>query len=221
MPDWNIIFDLDGTLVDSSLGVVEATNYALEQMGQPRREYAEIARYIGYPLDVMFADFTDVSFEALASHFQVKARETVVASTRPLPAAHETVVSLHSRHYRLAIATTKIRIHVDLILYKCDWGRYFAATVGGDEVQSVKPAPDAFLLALKRLGATPQAAIVVGDTINDVLAAKAAGLPVVAISSPFGRDGELESSGADYHIKSITELPDLVRVHFGRPRTAR
>ncbi|MCB2202286.1 HAD family hydrolase [bacterium] len=209
-----VIFDLDGTLIDSSGGVIDATNYALRQMGEPEREPETIAAYIGYPLENMFADFTDAPFVELARHFQVRARETVVASTIALPHAGETIRALHESGYRLAIATTKIRVHIDLILSKCNWTDYFPVTVGGDEVREVKPAPDAFRLALERLKADPRESIVVGDTINDILAAQTAGLPVTAVKSPFGHDGELEKARPTYSIDSLADLPALLERHF-------
>ena len=221
MPDAFVIFDLDGTLIDSSEGVIEATNYALAQMGLPIREPSEITPYIGYPLETMFADFTDAPFSELARHFQVRAKETVVAATEALPWASETIYLLHDKGYTLAIATTKIRTHIDLILDKCGWRDYFKATVGGDEVVHVKPAPDAFRLALERLRAVPEYTVVVGDTVNDVDAAKAAGLPVVAVKSPFGHDGTLERSGPTYLLESLEGLPSLLERHFARTRTPR
>ncbi|MBD3404464.1 HAD-IA family hydrolase [candidate division GN15 bacterium] len=216
MSDRCVIFDLDGTLIDSSDGVVEATNYALAAFGLPTRTAGEIKPYIGYPLERMFADFTDNEYEPLRLKFQEKAEETVAASTRPLPYVDDILGALRADHYRLAIATTKIRVHIDKILAKCNWTDFFEATVGGDEVASVKPAPDAFELALERLGADPAATIVVGDTINDVIGAQAAGLPVVAVRSPFGHDGELDSSGATYLIDSMADLPGVIRAHFHR-----
>ncbi len=218
MPGRNVIFDLDGTLIDSSAGVVQATNYALAMLGLPTRDPAEIVTYIGYPLDVMFADFTDAPYPELARHFQVKARETVVESTTALPFAHETIVDLHRTGYRLAIATTKIRIHIDLILEKCGWRQYFAATVGGDEVTAVKPAPDAFTLAMQRLGADARDTIVVGDTVNDILGATAAGLPVIAVKSPFGQNGHLQQAAATYYLESLSALPTLLADHFAHGR---
>jgi len=212
----HLIFDLDGTLIDSSEGVVEATNYALVQTGQPERPAVEIKQFIGFPLEEMFTAFTDVPYDQLWPHFQTRARETVVGSTSPLPYVDETLNLLYQQGFRMAIATTKIKVHVDLIIEKCHWGNRFCATVGGDEVARVKPAPDAFQLALERLGANQSTSLVIGDTINDVLAAKAIDLPVVAVHSPYGGNDALEAAGPTYTIRSVRELPDVIEQHFNR-----
>lgn len=214
MPAHHLIFDLDGTLIDSSDGVVAATNYALTQLGIPERPADEVKRFIGYPLRDMFTAFTDAPYDQLSQHFQVRARETVVGTTVALPYAGETLRLLRDQGYRMAIATTKIKVHIDLILDKCDWRDLFDATVGGDEVAEVKPAPDAFELALRRLDADRRNSIVIGDTINDVLAARTLQIPVIAIASPYGGNEELRGAGPTYHLSSLRDLPALLDRHF-------
>ncbi len=205
-----LIFDLDGTLVDSSRGVVEAVNFALRQNGQPEKPPATICRYIGYPLQTMFADFTDVPYDRLLAKFRVRAVETVVSSAEPLDGVDETLTRLDQLGYRMGIATTKIKPQLDAIIDKLGWCGFFDATVGGDEVEKVKPAPDAFLLALKRLDADPVRSLAIGDTVNDVLSAKASGLAVVGIKSPFGDQQEMEAAGPDHMIETLAELPGLL-----------
>lgn len=214
MTDRCLIFDLDGTLIDSSEGVVAATNHALSQVGEDPRRPDEIAAYIGYPLEEMFAAFTPAPYAELWRHFQVHAKDSIVAATRPLPHADEVLRLLSAAGYRMAIATTKIQVHIGLIIEKCGWSGLFAATVGGDEVTAVKPAPDAFQLALDRLTTNRHRAIVIGDTINDVLAARSLQLPVVAVASPYGRDAEVRKAGATYFLEDLSNLPPLLQSHF-------
>lgn len=209
-----LIFDLDGTLIDSSEGVIEATNYALTKLGEPIRTAAEIRRYIGFPLEEMFADFSAAPYEELRSHFQHRARETVVSSSTALPGVENVIVRLHESGYVMAIATTKISVHIRLILDKLGWRDYFSATVGGDEVSKVKPAPEAFQKALGMMYGQPENTMVIGDTINDVLAARAAGLVATAVRSPFGGSEELAEARPTYIIDSIESLPAVLEHHF-------
>ncbi len=183
-----IIFDLDGTLIDSSEGVIASTNYALTELGQPPRTPEEIKRFIGHPLEEMFGTFTDAPMEKLREKFHEKARETMVASTKALPGTDDILRLFYQARYRLAVATTKYSHHTEGIIAKMGWAGFFTATASGDEVARVKPAPDLVSLALKRLGATPDKAVMVGDTVNDIMAARAAGIPVIAIRSPFGEN---------------------------------
>ena len=163
-----IIFDLDGTLIDSSEGVVESVNYSLRKMGEEELPPEVIKPFIGYPLSSMYPHFTKAPIDQLYRHFQEKAAETIVASTYPLDGAESVLRDLNSRGLRLAIGTTKVKRHVEGVLEKLGWVNYFDTVVGGDEVDRVKPAPDAFLLALERMNTDAQSTVVVGDTVNDV-----------------------------------------------------
>ncbi len=207
----NIIFDLDGTLIDSSDGVVEAVNYSLEKMGQPIQPPEKIKAFIGYPLSQMYPVFTDAPVKELYHHFQVKASETVVSSTTILDEVPQVLDRLLQGGYKLAIATTKIKKHVDGIVDMFQWQDMFSAIVGGDEVKRVKPAPDAFQLALKRLNASPEESLVVGDTINDVYAAKAVPLKVAGIVSPYGGKDKLIESKPDFLLDSFNEILTLLK----------
>jgi pyrophosphatase PpaX len=205
-----LVFDLDGTLIDSSVGVVDAVNYSLKMMNQPEQPPERIARFIGFPLSHMYREFTQAPVEELRRHFHSRAAEVMVASAVVLDGVPETLEQLRRAGYKMAVATTKIRRHVEGIVEKNDWGRFFEALVASDEVVNVKPAPDAFRLAVERLGTTSQRAIVVGDTINDVHAAHAVPMKVVAVESPYGGLTELRASRPDYLIKVLPELPMLL-----------
>jgi len=207
----NIIFDLDGTLIDSSEGVIEATNYALTKLGRPPRRPDEIKRFIGHPLEDMFTSFTDAPLDGLKRAFQEKARHSVVASAQPLPGVEAVLVLLWKAGYRLAIATTKFAVHTEAILLKLGWVDYFAATASGDEVARVKPAPDLLLLALQRLDADPRDTVMVGDTVNDVLAARTVGMPVIAVKSPFG-DVDLAGHNPDMVVAAMAGLKHIFKV---------
>ena len=207
----NIIFDLDGTLIDSSAGVIEATNYALVKMGQAPRSPDEIRKFIGYPLEDMFSSFCSAPLDRLAEAFQEKGRGTITSSTRPMPGADTIITALYYAGYRLAIATTKFVVHTEGIVGKLGWDRYFSALASGDEVEHVKPAPDLVELAISRLKADKDESIVIGDTVNDILAARAAGLKVVLIASPFGNH-DLTRYHPDLMLDSLDDLKDLFRL---------
>jgi len=210
-PVRHLIFDLDGTLIDSSKGVVDAVNYSLRMMGQPEQPAERIRAFIGYSLEVMYPEFTDAPLVELRHHFQVRARETMVSSTVALPGAEKTLTTLKNAGYRLAVATTKIQRHIGGILAVFGWSSLFDATVGADDVERVKPAPDAFILALERLGASPSDSIAIGDTINDIAAAQAVPMRVVAVTSPYGDNGEMLALNPDHHLDSVAELPALLK----------
>jgi len=208
----NLIFDLDGTLIDSSAGVVESTNYALSRLGFAPRRAADIKRFIGSSLDEMFTAFAASPREQLKAFFQERAASAVVSSARPMDQVEETLATLHDSGYRMAVATTKFLVHTTGIIRKFGWYRYFQATASGDEVANVKPAPDLVILALRRLGASPESTLMIGDTKNDILAARAAGIRVVAVESPFG-DDNLRAYKPDHLLGTISELSALLDLH--------
>ncbi len=204
-----LIFDLDGTLIDSSEGVVAATNYALRQMGQADQSPETIKRYIGFPLKQMFADFTTASADKLYDHFQVKAAETVVASARALDGVDEVLAELDRRGLRMSIATTKTRSHLDGIIAKLGWANYFPSSVSGSDVSAPKPDPEAFSLALHKLNCRAESALAVGDTINDILAARRIPMRVASVPSPYGGHEAVAALRPDY---MLNHLEDLLRL---------
>jgi HAD superfamily hydrolase (TIGR01509 family) len=201
----NIIFDLDGTLIDSSEGVVEATNHALAQVGEKPRTTAEITRFIGHPIEEMFASFCRAPMAELKAAFQEKARVSVVASAMPLAGVETLLPQFRDHGYHMAIATTKFAIHTNGIVRKFGWDVFFEVLASGDEVAHVKPAPDIIHLAMNRLGGTPENTIMIGDTSIDVQAAHGAGLNVIVIKSPFG-DNETDRYRPELTLERFSDL---------------
>ncbi len=202
----NIIFDFDGVLIDSSQAVVEATNYALEKLGDPARQPGEIRRFIGYPLEEMFYAFSQNSYEKFWEFFREKAREVVADGTCALDDADEILHKLSERGYNLGLGTTKISQHIKLILEKFDWTNLLKITVGADQVSKVKPDPEVFNKVRKLMNGELNNTVVVGDTINDIYAARAASLPVIGVKSPFGGDDKMVESNPDFIITHLKEL---------------
>ncbi|HVP06341.1 MAG TPA: HAD-IA family hydrolase, partial [Candidatus Acidoferrum sp.] len=187
-----------------------AVNYALVQMKQRPQPSERIKQYIGFPLERAFHDFTDVPYAELYRHFQVKAASTVVSSSRLLDGVAPTLAELKARGYRMSIATTKIKAHVDGIIAKFGWQNVFELAVGGNEVPRVKPDPAQFAYVIEKLGAKAKETLVVGDTVNDVLAAKGVPVPVAAVSSPYGGTKDTLALNPDYAIDSLPELVALL-----------
>ncbi len=200
-----LIFDLDGTLIDSSPGVIEATNYALIMLGEKPRRPEEIKRFIGYPLDKMFPAFCNAPVADLKAAFQEKARMTMVRTAVMLPGSAEIINWLHQQGYTLALATTKFTHHTEGLATKFGWSKFFAAIASGDEVARVKPAPDLIHLALERLQAKAEEAVMIGDTENDIIPAKQIGLKTIAIHSPFS-DHDLSQYRPDLLLENVVQL---------------
>jgi pyrophosphatase PpaX len=207
----HLLFDFDGTLIDSSRGVIISTNYALKALGEPPRTDDEIKHFIGYPLEEMFHRFSDKPYSEFWKHFQEIGLSAIAASAEPVGESDHVLDTLYKRGYVIGIGTTKMRVHVSKILEKLHWNHLVSAFVGADDVAKVKPAPEAYQKLLQVLGGKIDDSVVIGDTVNDIQAARAAGLPAVAVSSPFGREDDLKAAGPDLFLYRLVELLDILK----------
>ena len=211
-----LLFDLDGTLIDSSGGVVEAVNHALNGVGEPARLPEEIKPWIGYSLKVMFPHFTQAPYEILRQLFLEKADLEVAYSAIMLSGVPDTLQELHELGYQMGIVSTKRRLHIEQVIDRFNWRDYFQLWVGGDEVTHVKPSTDPFTLAMKRLGVGPDDCVIIGDTENDIHPARELGIYSVAVKSIYditqnGWPDALLKSCPDEKIDNLTELPAIVK----------
>ncbi len=201
-----LIFDLDGTLVDTSAGVVQSVNATLQYFGEPPRPDREIIKFIGFPLGEMFSAFSSKPYDLLWQKFQELGKDAITESAVAIDGVAETVAELRRRGYRLGIGTTKIHYHLEKIVRKFSWDKTFEALVGADDVPRVKPHPDAFLKAMAILKGSETNTLIVGDTINDILAARAASLPIALVESPYGNSDFPEAAAPDLSLKRFSDL---------------
>ena len=178
-PPKTIVFDLDGTLVDSLPDIIASFQYGLESLKLPVPEDAQVRALIGHPLEDMYAHFAPGHVPALCALYREHYPRNFVTRSRPFPGAVELLRTLRERGYSLAIATTK----------RTDMARRFVEALGlmpaVDHVQGTdgfphKPAPDVIQRALAALGT--EGLWMVGDTTHDILAGRAAGLRTYAVT---------------------------------------
>ena len=204
-----ILFDLDGTLVETSSAIVFAFNGALDENGLPERQPDEIKRMIGVPLEDMFARFSNgKDVGKLCDSYRGIFSGISARMSRPYPHVLETLELLDD--YRLAVATTKNELLVKRLCDALGLTKFFDVVVGGDMVAHTKPAPDMVLLAAERIGLRPSATMMVGDTAMDMLAGKAAGTKTCGVTYGFGRREDLVEAGADVIIDDFGQLLRVV-----------
>ncbi|MGA2192123.1 MAG: HAD-IA family hydrolase [Nitrospirota bacterium] len=207
-----LIFDLDGTLVDSREDIAVSVNLTLKAMSFPFREHREIYGYIGGGVhNLIYNSLPEEAKEAVPRGVELFWRvykEHVLDSTRAYPGMTETLETLTSKK---AVATNKPLEHARLILDGLGMSRYFINVQGWTQGLSVKPDPQIVLLALHGSGVSPSDAVMVGDGINDILASKAAGIRSCAVGYGYGGKERLMEAGPDYF---AAEVGDLVRI-FG------
>ncbi|HET9451083.1 MAG TPA: HAD-IA family hydrolase [Aggregicoccus sp.] len=198
-----IVFDLDGTLVDSLPDIIGSFRHGFAQEGLPVPPVSEVHALIGQPLEAMYARFAPAHVGVLCAHYREHYPRHFLDNSRPFPGVVEALRSLRERGYRLAVATTK----------RSEMARRFVDALGLgealDHVQGTdgfahKPAPDVVLRALSALGTG--GLWMVGDTTLDIHAGQAAGLRTYALTWGTHPESVLRTAGPD-------ELqPDLQRL---------
>lgn len=222
-----VIFDLDGTLIDSAPDLCAALNAVMAEAGLPDIPESDVRHMVGQGALVLIrkgfaAHGQTVDEDALQDWRQVFLRyyETeCLARTEPFEGTLDCLTALADAGHPLGICTNKPIGLSHKVLDGLNLSRHFLSIVGGDSLAVGKPDPSPLHKAIADAGANPKTAIMVGDSINDVTAAKRAGVPVVAVSFGYTQipPGEL---GAHALIDHLSELPPLVQPLWSEHGTA-
>ncbi len=186
-----LIFDMDGLLVDSEgLASVAMDRLLVELDVQRRPEIHE--RLLGRRLVEALAIVRDGyglhdDLDSLVERYAELRTAALRGAVRPMPGAPEIIERARAAGLRVALATSGMRVHVDISLGETGLAGRFDSETTGDEVNRGKPAPDLFLLAAERTGIAPDRAIVLEDSPLGVEAARNAGMRVVAVLGHPGR----------------------------------
>jgi phosphoglycolate phosphatase len=212
-----VVLDLDGTLVDTAPDLIAALGVALAAENVPNPPFEEARGLIGAGaralvergLKVAGRDVPPARLEELHAIFLDHYAGHIADRSRPYPGCVEALDRLASRGARLAVCTNKIERFARLLLDELRLTDRFAAIVGGDTFGVAKPAAAPLHGAIVRAGGSPARAVMVGDSVTDVKAAKAAGVPCVLMSFGYTETpaGDL---GADILIDHYDDLDDAL-----------
>ena len=183
-----IIFDLDGTLLDTSEGVVECARYAAERLGQPRLPREELLDFIGPPLTDSFPKhygFDEETTKEAIRLFRQHYREGAVYKAKPYEGVFSLCDALHARGTFMAVATNKLEPMAQKLLAHFGFDRYCSPIRGADPEGRLKKA-DLIRLCLEELGIRPEESVLMGDTVFDAEGAAAAGVGFLAVTYGFG-----------------------------------
>jgi len=210
MPDRAVIFDLDGTLVDTAPDLMRATNFVLTGMGRRPLEMHEVRAFVGHGARALLTrglaatgglpDTYDV--EADYRRFVDFYSQNIAAGSTPFPGLVALLDRLRAEGFGLGVCTNKLEGLSVQLLDALDLSKYFGSVVGPDTIGIAKPDPRPFFEAVNRLNLESPRAIMMGDSETDVLTARNAGVPVIAV--PFG-----------YTPRPVAEFgPDRLISHF-------
>jgi phosphoglycolate phosphatase len=203
-----IVFDLDGTLADTAADILFALNGALDELGFPAVSMEQALPGIGPGTEVLCqlalpdgeVHRADDFLAVYRAHYLTRP----VAETALYPGVMQLLDQLGA--YRLAVASNKLVTVTDQVLDGLGIHDYFACVVGPEDVERPKPDGEMLELAMTRLGVEPARTLMVGDSKNDFMAARSAGIRCCAVTYGYGSAMELASFEPDVTITSPLEL---------------
>ncbi|MBM3909054.1 MAG: HAD-IA family hydrolase [Gemmatimonadetes bacterium] len=207
-----LLFDLDGTIVDSIELIVQAADFAFDGREGPRPTREEWVALIGTPLAPMLRrwahDEGDVKFLwDRYRAFQVEHHDRLVA---PYPGVVELIRRLHARGHAMAIVSSKIEAGIRRSLDYIGVTDCFGALIGIEATEKHKPDPEPVLLALERLGVTANHAWFIGDSPHDIYAGHAAGVKTIGVlTGPYDRE-TMEAAKPLHLVTTLAEMEALV-----------
>lgn len=208
-----VVFDLDGTLVDSRRDIAEAANHALEKAGLARLPHDELESYVGDGAPLLMAraarlEVTDLKTKAMVADFLDYYAEHPIDYTNVMPGGLEALDALG--HLPLGICTNKPRRTSIAVLRGLGLEARFKGVVAGDDLPKRKPDPAMVLETARLLGVPVQTIVMVGDGPQDVLSGRAAGAFTVGVKGGIQALERLTSSGPDLMIDTLADLPKAI-----------
>ena len=208
-----LIFDLDGTLIDSRADIVDAVNHSLQALHLGLLDAQQISQYVGDGVRNLISrslahfDRQDLLAEGIACFKKVYG-EHLLDNTRLYPGVAEILESFKAKP--MAVITNKPEDFSLHILEGLKIRSYFNCILGGDSLAAKKPDPGPLLRVLARWGLDPSQVVVVGDSSNDIEAGKKAGTWTCAVTYGFKTHEELQALAPDWLIANISEIRDYV-----------
>jgi len=212
-----LIFDLDGTLVDTVQTRIAAWLQTFEEFGIPadRRQVSKLIGSDGRRLARVVAEAAGKTIDAaLAEEIDRRAGEVyskLNTDPRPLPGARELLHALDAMGLRWAIATSSRPEQVGKSIESLNLSRP-PKIIDGSRVEHAKPAPDLLLFAARELGVEPSHAWYVGDSIWDMQAARAAGMTPIGVASGSATADELEGAGASLTVDNLNQVLPMIKM---------
>lgn len=209
-----VIFDLDGTLVDSVDDLCNSVNATRAYMGLPPLPHDLVASYVGNGAPVLIRramgpEASEEQVQEALSFFLSYYREHMLDNTRPYPGVVETLEQLRGEGVKMAVLTNKPQRFSRDLCAGLGLAQYFFQIYGGNSFEQKKPDPIGIRTLMQEAGAKPAETWMVGDSATDVLTARNAGVRSVGVT--YGISPQtLKETPPDFLIDSMTELPRLL-----------
>lgn len=205
-----IIFDLDGTLVNTLEDIAASVNYTLQKLGRPPIPVDSVRQYVGDGIEMLMKRALNGRDEFLSDAvgiYKVHHSRNLLVRSRLYPSV--TDVLEHFRAVPMAVISNKTSEFVQPLLDGLKISGYFRMVLGADSGLPLKPAPDAVQKIMEELKAPQDRTAMVGDGTTDIRAGKAAGVITCSVTYGFRSEEELRRAGPDYVIHQLSELKKI------------
>ena len=212
-----IVFDLDGTLIDTAPDLIDTLNIVFAREGLPPVPYETARNLIGGGARMMIArgieaegrTVTPAELERLFQDFLAHYSEHIADRSRPFPGLSDALDALAAEGARFAVCTNKLESLSVLLLKQLGLIHHFAAICGQDTFGVQKPDPEILRRTVAAAGGILRDAIMIGDSLTDIRTARAAGIPVIAVDFGY-TDRPVAELGPDRIISRFAQLPAMV-----------
>ena len=209
-----ILFDLDGTLTDSKTGIVRSVQYALESFGIKVDNTDDLTGFIGPPIRQSFKDFfdfNDISVEKAVEKFRERYFSIGVYENEMYEGIDVLLGKLKDKGKTLFVATSKVTTLANTVLSHFKIARFFDFISGAEMNGDRSEKTEVIEYALKQNNITDLSnCIMIGDRKHDILGAKTFGMKSIGVLYGYGGFEELSEAGADYVVKDVNELSELL-----------
>jgi phosphoglycolate phosphatase len=217
-----VMIDLDGTLIDTVPDLAAAANRMLADLGRPGWDIQHYRAWIGngVPRFVkraltgeMQAEPDPELFEQALGPFRRHYGEAVSNLSRPYPGVVEALEQLTDQGYALACITNKAEAFTQPLLKNLELHKYFKLVLSGDSLPKQKPDPLPLQHACRHFGIDTLHGVLIGDSSNDVHAARAAGMPVICVTYGYNHGHDIRQSLPDAVVDSLMEVPQYLKLY--------
>jgi phosphoglycolate phosphatase len=209
-----LIFDLDGTLIDSRRDIVNSVNVTLKKFGLQEKSISEISSYIGRGLEYLIkrslGENCDALFEKSLTFYEEYFRKHATDNTVLYPNVKE--ILEHFKNKRKVIITNRKCQTAQLNLKALSIFNYFVDILGSDDLDCVKPSRCPLERAMRKFNVAKGKSMIVGDMDIDIMAGKEAGIITCAVTYGIGKKEEVIRAAPDYIIDDIIRLKDIIKL---------
>lgn len=209
----NVLFDLDGTIVNTNELIVSSFLHTLDYYFPNQYKWEQVIPFIGPPLEITFGTMTkdEVLIEACIQKYRKHNAENHDMIVRPFPYAKEVIEALKAQGIKVGIVTSKIRSMVlkGIAVLELD-SEIFDVIVTIEDITHPKPHPEPILYALEQLYAKKDTTIMVGDHVSDILSGQAADVKTAGVSWTWHGEQSLLDQKPDYMLKDLRDLLQIV-----------